>query len=191
MAQREALRELQARLAHRLRAAPSTDRAASWLAVDCAGQGLLFPLAGAGEIFKLPKLLPVPHTQPWFLGVANLRGRLHGVADLAAFLGLRRPPAAGEPLPEASRVLALNPALGSHCALLVDRLAGLRGAGQLQAEADAADAAEAADAAAEAAPDRPRPAFARARWRDDTGRVWQEIDLPALAAHPLFLGISS
>ena len=33
--------------------------------------------------------MAVPHTQPWFAGVANLRGGLHGVVDLALFLGLR------------------------------------------------------------------------------------------------------
>ncbi len=175
MAQREALRELQARLAERLLAAQSTGQAAGWLAVDCAGQGLLFPLAGAGEIFKLPALLAVPHTRPWFLGVANLRGRLHGVVDLAAFLGLRGTPGAGAAVPDAARVLALNPALGSHCALVVDRLAGLRSAAQLTAQP----------------PDgQPRPAFAAGCWCDQTGRVWQEIDLPALAAHPQFLAIA-
>ncbi|MDP3082728.1 MAG: chemotaxis protein CheW, partial [Rubrivivax sp.] len=126
MANREALRELQSRLAARLQTARTEPRSASWLAVECAGQGLLFPLASAGEIFSLGTLLPVPHTQPWFLGVANLRGGLHGVVDLAAFLGLRAAGsarAAAETGRDQARWLALNAALGSHCALLVDRLA--------------------------------------------------------------------
>lgn len=176
MARRDALRELQARLAERLQAAQTTEQRAAWLAVECAGQGLLFPLAGAGEIFPVPALLPVPHTRAWFCGVSNLRGGLHGVVDLAAFLGLRPPHAEGAPWPETSRVVALNPALGSHAALLVDRLSGLRNPTQLSAEATPADGA--------------RPAFAGGRWRDAAGRAWQEIDLAALAAHPLFLGIA-
>lgn len=179
MANRDALRELQARLAERLRAAPSTADRAAWLAVECQQQGLLFPLASAGEIFTVPSLLPVPHTRPWFLGVANLRGHLHGVVDMAAFLGLRAPLASGEPLREQARVLALNPALGSHCALLVDRLAGLRSEAQMTADGDAA-----ADSAQ-------RPAFAGPAWADAAGRAWQEIDLAALAAHPQFLGIAT
>ena len=89
MANREALRELQSRLAARLQHARTEVRQASWLALECAGQGLLVPLATAGEIFAVGTVKPVPHTQPWFLGVANLRGGLHGVVDLAAFLGLR------------------------------------------------------------------------------------------------------
>jgi twitching motility protein PilI len=176
MANREALRELQSRLAERLQAAQSTAQRVAWLAVECDGQGLLFPLGTAGEIFAVPALLPVPHTREWFLGVANLRGRLHGVVDLAAFLGLRAPVAAGEALRDQARVLALNPSLGSHCALLVDRLAGLRSETQLTAVPS---------------PVETRPPFAGSLWRDAAGRAWQEIDLAALAADPQFLGIAA
>jgi twitching motility protein PilI len=67
-----------------------------------------------------------------------------------------------------------------NCALLVDRLAGLRNADQLSPEA-----------AQDEAPAGPRPAFAGARWRDADGRVWQEIDLSALAGYEQFLGVAS
>jgi twitching motility protein PilI len=176
MANREALRELQARLAERLQGARSQSQQAGWLALECAGQPLLVKLASAGEIFPVGTLLPVPHTQPWFLGVANLRGGLHGVVDFAAFLGLR-PPLAREALREPARLLALNATLGAHCALLVDRLAGLRSAQQL--------APEAGDEAAG-----PKPHFAGPLWRDESGRRWQEIDLAAVARHEQFLGIA-
>ena len=111
MANREALRELQGRLAQRLQLARTEARTLSWLAVECAGQGLLVPLATAGEIFPVGVLLPVPHTQAWFLGVANLRGGLHGVVDLAAFLGLRAP-MLRDAVREQQRLLAFNAALG-------------------------------------------------------------------------------
>lgn len=175
MANREALRQLHSRLAERLQLARTESRSVSWLAVECAGQGLLVPLRGAGEIFPLSMLLPVPHTQPWFLGVANLRGGMHGVVDLAAFLGLREG-AAPDAVPEHGRLLALNGALGAHCAVLVDRLSGLRSAEQLGAEPEDGQ---------------PRPAFAVACWRDGEGRRWQEIDLATLARHEQFLGIAA
>lgn len=195
MANREALRELQSRLAQRLLIARTEPRAASWLAFECAGQGVLVPLPTAGEIFPVGALTAVPHTQPWFVGVANLRGLLHGVVDLAAFLGLRgtaQPDVGVDPLRsgaardrmrdtmrdtfrDQARLLAFNAALGSHCALWVDRLAGLRGAHQLRAAP---------------APTQPRPAFAVALWHDAEGRAWQEIDLGALAAHEQFLAIA-
>jgi twitching motility protein PilI len=176
MANREALRELQSRLAERLQAARTEARTAAWLAVECAGQGVLVALPTAGEIFSVGAILPVPHTVPWFVGVANLRGGLHGVVDLAAFLGLRPTMAAPETVREQSRLLALNANLGSHCALLIEKLAGLRSADQLTAEPPA---------------EGERPAFAGARWRDSDGRVWQEIDLPALAQHEQFVGIAT
>ena len=171
MTNRDALRDLQSRLAQRLDAARADAPQAAWLAIECGGVGLLVPLAQAGEIFPLGAVAPVPHTQPWFVGVANLRGELHGVVDFAAFLGLAPDASAREP----GRLLALNAAVAPHVALLFARLAGLRSAGQLVREPDAAE---------------PRPAFAGARWRDEAGRVWQEIDVAALARHEQFLGIA-
>jgi twitching motility protein PilI len=180
MAKREALRELQSRLAERLQRSRTESRPLSWLAVECAGLGLLVPLASAGEIFPVGALLPVPHTRPWFMGVANLRGGLHGVVDLAAFLGLR-PPLAADAVREKAQLLSFNASLGSHCAVLVDRLAGLRSAEQLQREP-----------APEPADGEPRPPpFAPATWRDADGRVWQEIDLAALARNEHFLGVAA
>ena len=170
MANKEALRELQARLADRLHAARTQPRGASWLAVECGGRGLLLPLGEAGEIFALAALVPVAHVKPWFLGVANLRGGLHGVVDLAAFLGFERP---GRGRDEA-RLVAFNAALDTNCALLVDRLAGLRSAEQLSPDTELAQ---------------PLPPFVGARFRDDAGRRWQELRLSALAREDAFLTI--
>lgn len=170
MARKEALRELQNRLAERLQVARTQHAARSWLAVECAGRGLLFPLAEAGEIFAPVPLLPVPHTQRWFLGVANLRGHLNGVVDLAAFLGLERV----EDSRDGAQLVGFNAALGLNCALQVDRLAGLRHDGQLTPEP--------VDAG-------PRPAFARGLFRDAGGRAWQELSLAALASEPSFIRV--
>ena len=74
MANREALRELQNRLASRLQAARTEGVQASWLAVEAAGARYLFPLTQSGEIFPFASAQPVPYTQPWFLGVANRSG---------------------------------------------------------------------------------------------------------------------
>ena len=174
MANKQALRELQTRLAERMQAARTQPRGQSWLAVECRGHGLLLPLEQAGEIFALVPLLPVPHTQAWFAGVANLRGGLHGVVDLARFIGL--PEATGvDGGREQARLIALGAPLALNAALLVDQLAGLRSVGQLHAEPDDAVAAS--------------PAFAGRRWRDADGRSWQAIDLAALAQDVHFLSI--
>jgi twitching motility protein PilI len=171
MANKEALRELQSRLAERLQVARTQERGKSWLAVECSSRGFLFPLVEAGEIFALAPIVPVPHSHPWFLGVANLRGHLHGVVDLASFLGVKM----GEPLREQSRLVAFNTALNINCALVVDRLAGLRSEQQLNAQTEVVTG--------------PRPSFVGGRYKDGSGRMWQELDLAALAADESFLRI--
>jgi len=173
MANKDALRELQTRLASRLQAAKTRPRARGWLAVECAGLGLLLPLAQAGEIFPLRGLLALPHSRPWLTGVAQLRGDLYAVVDLAAFLGLRAPQPA-EAVGSEGQLVMMAPALQVNAALRVDRLAGLRGEEQMQRLPD---------------PEGPRPAFAGARWQDESGGQWQELDLGALAVDGAFLDV--
>ena len=170
MANKEALRELQGRLAERLAAAKTQQRGKAWLAVECGARGFLFPLREAGEIFAFAPVLPVPHTHAWFLGVANLRGHLNGVVDLAAFLGV----SGTAPGRDQARLVGFNQTLDINCALLVDRLAGLRSEEQLTAEPDAG---------------LPRPAFVGARYQDAAGRGWQELNLVELAADDAFLKV--
>ena len=176
MANREALRDLQSRLAQRLQAARSGDVAASWLGVVCGGANYLFPLSQAGEIFSWSAAMPVPYAQPWFLGVTNLRGGLYGVVDLAAFLsGVPRPPL--EDLAQAeARLVTFNPALEINCGLLIDRLAGLR-------HMDAFVSSKAA------APD--APACFGTLYTEGNGVSWQEINLQTLSRQPQFLSISA
>lgn len=174
MARREALREMQGRLAERLVAARAQPAAQGWLAVEAGGHGFLLPLAEAGEIFPLSALVSVPHTHPWFLGVANLRGGLHGVVELAGFFGLR--PGAAR---DGARLVALNPQLDVNAALLVDRLAGLRSPQQLTRDS----------VGDEATTGSPRPAFVGERYRDESARSWQELRLSGLVRDERFLRV--
>ncbi|WP_374316556.1 chemotaxis protein CheW [Aquabacterium sp.] len=176
MANKEALRELQKRLASRLQMAREQAPARSWLAVEIAGHGFLLPLDQSGEIFPATALQSVPHSQPWFLGVANLRGQLNGVVDLAGFLGLERQGARWlqeSAVRDAGRLVAINTTLHPNAALLVDRLAGLRHPAELQV--------------GEADPNAPH--FVGRQLTDDKGRTWYELDLAALAADEAFLKI--
>lgn len=174
MANREALRELQTRLASRLQAARSGAVAPSWLAVTAGQTNYLFPLEQAGEIFPLPNVQPVPYCRPWFLGVTNLRGGLFGVVDLAAFgTDASVSPRSEQALAQAS-VLTFNAALELNCALLVDALAGLR---KREAFSDAV------------APAPGSPVYFGSRFMDLNGVYWQEIDLRSLSQSPEFLSI--
>jgi twitching motility protein PilI len=176
MANREALRELQTRLANRLQAARSEGVQTSWLAVESAGSRYLFPLAQSGEIFPYASTQQVPYTQAWFLGVANLRGGLYGVIDLAAFVGSRPASNRTETGRAESRLVALGAALEVNCALLVDRLAGLRNADAF---------------ASTSGPPAGSPEWFGNGLTDAAGAYWQEINLQALSQQPQFLSISA
>lgn len=178
MANRQALRDLQARLAERLQAARTqASQGASWLAVQAGGRNYLLPLEQAGEIFAWPGVLRVPYTSGWFWGVANLRGSLAGVVDLAAYLG--HPVERTEQSVQELSLLALNPALQVNVALVVDRLQGLRGAQDFIATPPAA-AQDAGTAS---------PALVDASYTDHAGLVWQVLQLQQLVQAPDFLSI--
>lgn len=175
MATKQLLQDFQSRLAERLQSARTAGVTAGWLAVEVSGSRLLFPLTHAGEIFSWAQVQSVPYAHDWFLGMANLRGGLCGIVDLASFM------AGGErSRPEASlsqgRLVALNPVLEVNCALLVDRLLGLR----------TTDAFVASDPPSTDAP----PYFSHV-FLDHEGGRWQEINLQALSQNPAFLSIGA
>lgn len=176
MANREALRELQNRLASRLQAARTEGVQAGWLAVEAGGRKYLFPLSQAGEIFPYTHTQPVPYTQGWFMGVANLRGGLFGVVDLASFVSGQPPAQRTDAARAESRLIALNALLEINCALLVDRLAGLRNVDAFASSNEPASGS---------------PAYFGSGYTDATGVFWQELNLQALSQQPQFLSISA
>ncbi|MET4579125.1 chemotaxis protein CheW [Ottowia thiooxydans] len=197
MATKQALREFQNRLNERLQSARSSGVSASWLAVEAGESKLLFPLSHAGEIFTSTQVRSVHYARPWFLGVANLRGGLLGVVDLSAFMGRQPAQASVQTEPDSgaelaggharlavqseamaaqSRLVALNPLLEVNCALLVDRLLGLR----------TTDAF-----ATSASPPEGAPRYFGHIYTDSAGVEWQEINLQILSQDPDFLDIGA
>ncbi len=176
MANRQAIRDLQTRLAERLQIARTQGVAPSWLAVEASGQKYLFPMTQSGEIFPWVVTQSVPYTQSWFLGVANLRGGLFGVVDLASYVSGKSTVPKSEFALKESRLIALNSALDINCALLIDRLAGLR-----NQEAFSDFASRAPDA----------PAYFGNQYIDHSGQSWQEVNLQLLAQQAHFLTIGA
>lgn len=175
MAERESLKDVQLRLLARLQAARTESVAmASWLAVECASHRLLLPLSQAGEIFAWSGTQPVPHARPWFLGVANLRGVLAGVVDLAMLLGSQQT-RTEQALSECSLV-TLGSLLDVNAALLIDRFAGLRGRQDFVADEEPAPGAA---------------AYLGGVKVDAHGGRWQVLDLQVLAGDAGFLNIGA
>ena len=143
----------------------------AWLAFESGGEHWLVDLADAGEVLPVPALSQVPLTQPWFLGVANIRGSLFSVTDLATFHG-------GEAtaLQSHSRLLLVGARFGSNTALLVSRTHGLKSQTGLEA---------AGDGSVQAQP------WRGPRFRDGEGRLWTQLRLPDLLSTPQFLDVAA
>lgn len=176
MANRQALKELQTRLAERLQLAKTQGIAPSWLAVEAGGRRYLFPLDQSGEIFPWVSIQPVSYTQAWFLGVASLRGGLYGVVDLAGFVTGQASVSRNEIARTESRLVSLNTALEVNSVLLIDKLAGLR------RQDDFSDYSA-------RKPD--EPAFFGNQYVDLHGAIWQEINLQILAQQVEFLTVAA
>ncbi|WP_051971829.1 chemotaxis protein CheW [Massilia sp. 9096] len=161
------LRQYQEQLLERMQAAQTSSGArAHQLGVEIGGVRYLLDLLEAGEIVPLPPLAAVPLTRPWYLGLANVRGNLVGVVDLARFLAQDAAPdpaPAAAPSPGAQRLITFGPALGFPCALLVTRVFGLRQAADMTPQ--------------------------DGRLLDADGNAWTPLALSALAREERFLQV--
>jgi len=159
---RSRLRAYQEQLLEKMQAAKNGAGASvAQLGLGIGAARYLIDLAEIGEIVAPPPLTAVPLTQPWYLGLANVRGNLLGVIDLAAYLGA--PAASGEHA-GAPRLAVFAPALGFNCALLASQVYGLRQAGAMERDGDLL--------------------------RDAEGNAWTPLSLAALVHEPRFLHVA-
>jgi twitching motility protein PilI len=176
MTKKQALRDLQTRLADKLQSVQQQSVSMAWLAVLMGGSRYLLPLSQSGEIFPLSSLVRVPYTQAWFCGVANLRGGLFGVVDLVVFMDPNSAQMRKEQAAAQASLVTLNADAGVNCALVVDGLLGLR-------RQDAFKTVEPAPVGS--------PSWLGHRFLDSQDLSWQEIDLYALTQTPQFLSIGA
>jgi twitching motility protein PilI len=175
MANKEALRELQSRLAEKLQAAKTEGAVVAWLAVRVGKGNYLLPLAQSGEIFPVANATPMPYVQPWLLGVVNLRGGLYSVVDLAGFMKDEAPVVRTEQSWVQARLVTFNPELEINCAMVVDALIGLR---RQDFFVDVSGPSEGS------------PGYFGQRLTDPQGVCWQELNLQMLAHNAEFLSVS-
>jgi twitching motility protein PilI len=165
------LRAFQLELATRLASKTAAQVESSRLGLSCGGDQWLVRLADAGEVVTVPPVTPVPHTRPWHMGVANVRGNLYSVVDFARFMGREPDAVAGQ-----ARLVLFGPRAGDlNAGIVVGRVLGLRNLAELAPSGATADA----------------PAWYAQRWMDADGRTWQEIDLSRLARDDAFLQIGT
>jgi twitching motility protein PilI len=164
-ARQTSLREFQARLTEKLKAAATAPNRNSRLGVLVGSEKFLIRLEEAGEIVPVPTLTPVPLTRDWFRGMCNLRGSLHTVADLARFNG-----GAFTVIDRDSRLLALNTKLNFNAAILVSRMLGLKNLDNMEIDLEGSN-----------------DDFFGAVMRDQDGFAWRELNLTQLAKNEQFL----
>ena len=126
------LQSFQQELANRLASKTAAQVESSRLGLSCGGERWLIRLADAAEVVAVPQIAGVPLTQPWFLGLANIRGNLYSVVDFAAFHGRESviPHGAGGQ----SRLILFGPRAGDlKAGIVVQSVLGLRNLGELTA----------------------------------------------------------
>ena len=165
---RNRLRDFQEGLAKRLRQAAELPQRQSRLAVLVGDRGYLLNLDDVSEVAPLSEIAPAPLTQPWFLGVTNVRGALYAVSDFAMWMRLHTTSDLN-----ARRLILLGQRLGKvRAGLVVTRVVGLRLLDEMKAH------------------DAPlKRVWERASWLDRDGVGWIEVDLEKLATDAEFLQV--
>lgn len=163
MAKRLNLREFQQSLSDRMQDKGRASEQLSSLGVQIAGQNWLVDMVDISEVLAPPSLTPVPLCKAWFRGVANVRGNLYCVADMAAYQHQ------GETTGDvANRVLLVAERHAFNAALLVDRVLGLR---------DVRDW-------------RQSGVEGQVEYHDEHGVSWRKLDVVGLLEQPDFLQVS-
>ncbi len=164
MAKRFSLREFQQNVLNRLQEQATAGDRITTLGVQVGSGYWLVDMTEISEVLEMPRLTAVPLTKPWYRGVANVRGNIYSIIDLAAFRNL------GETTQDAhSRVLLVGQKFSFNAGLQVTRVLGLRNARDWQrSEQDGEE-----------------------RYRDDSGQMWAKLNVKQLLQQPEFLQIGA
>ena len=169
MAKKVSLRQFQEGLVARLKDVQSgtVAQSASKMGVQVGQEKWLINLPDVSEVVPLQQLLAVPLTQPWFSGMANVRGVLYSAVDFSRFLG-------GEPTQSSidSRLLLANGKYHMNAGIIVHHMLGLKNPDQLQI-----------GATEDLSP------WVAAEYVDSQGEVWKELNMSGLIHHPDFLNV--
>ncbi|QOJ22093.1 MAG: chemotaxis protein CheW [Gammaproteobacteria bacterium] len=140
------------------------------LGVAAGEERYLIPMAEVNEVIPIPKLAHVPLTQPWFLGLANVRGNLYGITDLGVYLG-------GNPVAfnQKSRILLVITGNKLYGGFIVNNMLGIRGLSEFIPVKPAK---------------KKLPKCVTAQYKDAEGRQWRQLSLFQLAGDERFLQVA-
>ncbi|MEI7841497.1 MAG: chemotaxis protein CheW [Gallionellaceae bacterium] len=162
MSSRFSLRDFQQGVLDRLKSQTSDANRVTTLGVVVGKEHWLVDMADISEALPVPTLTHVPSAQPWFCGVANVRGNLYSVTDLAAFFGHEV-----TERDSSARVLLLGQKYAFSAGLLVTRVLGLRNAKEWKQSGEGENV----------------------YLQDSSGQKWRRLDIVELLNRPEFLHI--
>lgn len=156
----------------RIKSQSESSRASSSsrLGVSINGSDWLVALADISEVLPFPEIMRVPQTHSWFIGMANVRGNLYALTDLAVFFGGSATSATAE-----SRVLLVHGKFGVNAGLLVSGLIGLRSLEDMEVQKD----------------NEKSPPWQPNRYKDANGRLWRELDIERLLNQNEFMQVAA
>ena len=166
-----ALQELAGRSRQHARALPAQVNAAprwSGIGFSLLGHRFVASLGHVAEMLEVPPFTRLPGVQPWTLGLANVRGRLLPLFDMAMFLGGRLNTSRKQ-----HRILVVDEDK-MFCGLIVDQAFGMQHFTSEVYTPTVADAPEQVAAIIDGA------------YTDGTGNQWAVMDIPALLRDPRF-----
>lgn len=165
MSKRLNLRDFQQGLIDRLQATDVSQARVSALGVQIAGRNWLVEMGDIAEVLPLPPLTVVPFTKQWFRGLANVRGNLYSVIDMAAYehSGV----ASGD---ANNRIMLVAGKYAINAALLVDCVLGLRDA-RTWRQTERTDI--------------------QTEYQDELGTSWRKLDVHSLVEQAEFLHIGN
>lgn len=163
------LAEYQKTIAARIQQSVSAPVSGAKLGLEFGGGKYLVDVEEFSEVIPDLEVTPVPFTRRWFMGIADIRGLIHGVVDMGAFVRPDNP--RHEP---GKHYVVSGPQFALRTALLVRRVLGLRRIDEWR-------------------PLRTPPggeSWIKGRFVDEQDETWQEISLKELLESPEFLQIA-
>ena len=156
------LREYQTNILARLENAKKAgaEQPAGYLGVVIGGKNVLVNLQEISETLPIIDIARVPLVKPWFLGMANVRGVLYAINDLAQLLENKL-----TQVSSSARLLLISDSVAHNVAFLVDRLIGLRKLDEMKLQSELADESV---------------CLKLQIYKDDENKVWHLLDCEKL-----------
>ena len=162
MAKRFSLREFQQKIIDRIQQKEVAGDRISTLGIQVGRDYWLVEMQEISEVLPLSDITQVHLTQAWYRGIANVRGNLYSITDLAAFMGQGETSNGMQ-----TRILLVSPKFACNAGLVVGRVLGLRDARTWKYEVQDGEI----------------------RYQDGQGQAWRKLEVAQLLLQPDFLQI--